>query len=487
MSSPAVAGAQPIDVSPEDLQSVALTFAGGQSTIDSIAGTLSSALQAAAGMAGDDKYGKQFAAQYDPAAKALFVTLSACVRAVGQASTGLSTTANNYLKADGHSNAAAGSAGPRLYSLPFVITDVMYPVPLTAVGGGSNHWPPPIDKYWPDGHQDRLRAAASAFRTAATGLDNAARDMDAGVQSLTDNNSSASVNAMAAFWGKIWSYCDAGGAAPLSSAYLACTQLAKYCDDFAGAIDNAHSEFEHKLAEAGISLGLTTALGAIGTLFTGGGSDAGALGFDAAEAAGIFGSVETILDVALSNLAAEGIAALEAMLSAAADGVPEIEAVDAETTQVSTTLDSEMSQTESRELASVAGRGGGTGGGGGTPAGFGGADAGVLGPDGMIDSDAIDDLTADDILKDNGSVLGKNSGRKMPVRTVRSVDDLDAIWSKLTDDAPQPGPGQKLASYLRSDGTRIQYRITSSSGGETIDIDATSANGKTWKIHLPKG
>lgn len=325
-------------------------------------------------MAGDDKYGQGFAKDYDPAAKALFITLSACVRAVGQAATCLSATANNYLKADHHSTARAGKTGPDLYSLPGVFSDVMYPDPPTAVGPGSNDWPPPIDKYWPDGHQDRLRSAAAAFRTASTALDDVARDLHGRVQSVTDNNSSSSVTAMSDFWGKIWSDSDPGGTAPLSTARLACDQLAKACDSMAGAIDQAHSEFETKLSEAGLALGVTTALGVLGTVFTGGGSDVGAAALDAGEAAGIFASVESILEVALSDLAAEGIAALEALLSAAAEGVPEIEVVEAEATEVGTALESEMAQTEERELAGVGGRGGqggsGAGGGDEPPPGF---------------------------------------------------------------------------------------------------------------------
>jgi hypothetical protein len=385
MSRPADGGgpAQPVDVTPADLQSVALAFGVGQERIDSLATTLNGSLQAAAGMAGDDKYGKGFAKDYDPSTKALFGTLSACVRAVGQAATCLTATANNYLKADHHSDARAGKGGPQLYTPPFVVTDVMYPDPPTAVGSGSNSWPPPLDKYWPDGHQDRLRAAAAAFRATATGLDDLARDLHARVQSVTENNSSASINAMSDFWGRIWIDCDAGGAAPLSTAQLACNQLAKACENFTQAIDQAHSEFESKLAEAGIAVGLTTALGVLGTVFTGGGSDAGAVALDAGEAAGIFASVETILDVALSDLAAEGIAALEAMLSTAAEGIPEIEMVEAETTEVGTALDNEMAQTEERELAGVGGRGGSGGGGGGDepPPGFRGEEPSAPEPD----------------------------------------------------------------------------------------------------------
>ena len=74
---------------------------------------------------------------------------------------------------------------------------------------------------------------------------------------------------------RVWLNGD-GGKAPLSMAKHACDQLARACDSFAHAIDTAHSRTESKLAEAGITIGLTTAIGAVFTLFTLGGSDAAA-------------------------------------------------------------------------------------------------------------------------------------------------------------------------------------------------------------------
>ncbi|SHL19778.1 hypothetical protein [Actinacidiphila paucisporea] len=338
----------PIDITPSDLDAAATTFAGGQTRLDGIADTLGSALRAAAGMAGDDKYGKQFAKSYDPAARALFTVLSASVRAVGQSATGLVRTANNYLTADHHSNPKAGKSTLKLFGWPAVVDDVMYPDPPSAIGGGSNHWPPPIDKYWANGHQDRLRSAAAAFRTAAGDINGLGVSLHLQVQAITDVNTSGAVTAMAAFWARIWHEGDPGGLAPLSTAHLACTQLASVCEKFAASIDKAHSEFEHKVTEAGLAIGITTALGVLGTVVTLGGSDAGAAALDAGEAAVLFASVDGILDTAMADLAAEDIGELETVLASAAEGVPEVEAVDAETTEVTQALDREMAEAEAR-------------------------------------------------------------------------------------------------------------------------------------------
>lgn len=351
MSRPADSGGDgPMDIYPDDLNGVGVQFAGGQDRINSISTTLQDALNNAGGMAGDDSYGKTFSAKYDPAATALFVTLGAAVRAIGQAATGLVTTANNFLLANHHSNVdASQTAGPEQYPLPAVFAEVIYASPPSAVGPGDSPLPRALAKYWPNGHQDRLRTAATAYRTASSAIDTLGNDLHQQVQLITDNNSDDSITAMAGFWGRIWQDGEGGGKAPLSTAKYACDQLAKACESFAGAIDDAHSSTEEKLSGAGIAIGLTTALGIFLTPFTGGGSDAGAAALDGAEAAAILGDVEVTLDSAVTTIGTDVIADIETDLSAAAESVPELEAVDAETTQVSQTLDRELAETEARD------------------------------------------------------------------------------------------------------------------------------------------
>jgi hypothetical protein len=350
--------AAPLDLYPEDLYLVALRFAAGQSGLDTIADTLNTALQNMPGMAGDDSYGHGFAATYDPAAKALFGAVSAADRAIGQAATGLVTTANNYLKADHHSNPKAGGGPPEQFQPPVVFADISYPEPPSAVGPGHSSVPHAIAKYWPNGHQDSLRSAATAFRTASAAIDTLGTALHGHVLSITDNNSGDAITAMADFWARISKDDPDGGKAPLSTAKHACDRLAKACDAFAHAIDTAHSKVEHKLAEAGIAVGLTSALGAVFTFFTGGASDAAAGALDGAEAAAILGDVGTVLDEAVTTISTEMIADLEVSLQAAADSAPELETVNAETTEVSQALERELAETEAREPAGLAGRGG---------------------------------------------------------------------------------------------------------------------------------
>ncbi|WP_158795140.1 hypothetical protein [Streptomyces sp. NRRL S-337] len=347
-------GGKPIDLHPDDLHRVALMFAKGQDRLETVSAKLNAALQNFAGMAGNDDYGHKFGKKYDPAANALFRTLSAAVRAIGQHSTGLVTTANNYLKADHHSNAKASKGGPEQYPAPPVLTDVMYADLDSAIGPGDSGVPDVIAKYWPNGHQDMLRLAATAYRNAASEIDNIGTGLHQQVRSITDNGDDDSIDAMADFWAQIWQGGQRAGKAPLSAAKHACDELAKACESFAHAIDEAHSDAEWKLGAAGVAITVTTALGLILTPFTGGTSDAGAAALDGAEAAAILGGVEVALDDALATIGTDMIADLETYLQAAA-----FEAVDAETTEVGQVLERELAETEAREPAGVGGRGGG--------------------------------------------------------------------------------------------------------------------------------
>lgn len=355
---------KPISLYPDDLHRVAVRFAHGQDRLDGIADTLNSALQNAGGMAGNDDYGHKFGKKYDPAADALFRTLAAACRAIGQHAIGLVTTANNYIKADHHSDAKASKGGPHTYPRPMVFADVVYPTPATAIGPGHTSVPDVIAKYWPNGHQDTLRAAADAYRKASGDIDDLGHHLHQQVVSITDTNSDESVDAMADFWNSIWRGGHGADKAPLSAAKEACDQLAKACDGFAQAIDDARGETEHRLAGAGIAIGVTTAVGIALTPFTFGASDAGAAALDGAEAAAILGSVEVTLDESVATIGSDMIADAETYLQAAADGVPEVEAVDAETTEVGQALERELAETEAREPAGVGGGRGGAGRGG---------------------------------------------------------------------------------------------------------------------------
>ncbi len=398
-------------------------------------------------MAGNDDYGHHFATKYDPAADALFRTLAAACRAIGHHATGLVTTANNYLKADHHSDAKASKAGPHTFPVPMVFTDVVYPTPASAIGPGHTSVPDVIAKYWPNGHQDKLRSAADAYRTAAGKIDDLGHRLHQQVVSITDNNSDDSVDAMADFWASIWRGGHGADKAPLSAAKHACDQLAKACDGFAQAIDDAHSETEHRLTGAGIAIGLTTALGIALTPLTLGGSDAGAAALDGAEAAAILGGVEVTLDESVAAISTDMIADLETYLQAAADGVPEVEAVDAETTEVSQALDRELSETEAREPAHAGGGRGGSGrGGNGSKTGAGGRGGNAEEPEG-----------------ESGGRRAERSGREYETRLVEKLGGKDGFKS---------GKRQFDGEFTDETGQEIWYEAKSGQYWERLNSNS---------------
>ncbi|MCF3961495.1 WXG100-like domain-containing protein [Streptomyces fuscigenes] len=457
-------GDRPIDLYPDDLDGVAGQFATGQTNLDTAASALNAALRSAAGMAGNDDYGHRFAGKYDAAAKALFHTLSAGVRAIGQASNGLVTTANNYLKADHHSNPSKGKGAPKLYPWPPVITDVMYPDPASAVGPGHSSVPSVIAKYWPNGHQDKLRDAASAYRTAATAIEGIGRSLHGQVQSLTDNNSDDSVTAMAAFWGKVWQDGGNTGKAPLSAAHDACGKLASACDKFAHAIDEAHSSTEEKLAGAGIAIGLTTALGVVLTVVTAGASDAGAAALDGAEAGAILGGVEATAEAAIADIDTAVIADAATELDAAAEAVPEIEAVDAETTEVDEALDEELSETEARD-------GDGPG-------------EEDLPKTYEQKSEAVRDILTDD----DGNLIGEEDSKGVRMVTEEQLQQARTeLQQRLGEPTIKSTPKGDIETWRLSDDppSTVTYRPFSKSGGPTIDMnDVDGLEAK--RLHIPQ-
>ncbi|WP_439694162.1 hypothetical protein ACRQ4B_07960 [Curtobacterium sp. SP.BCo] len=84
--------------------------------------------------------------------------------------------------------------------------------------------------------------------------------------------------------------------------------------------------------------------------------------------------------------------------------------------------------------------------------------------------------------------IGKQ-GETKPHREVASPEDLVEAWEELSRGGKPVStskPGQ--SAVVLPDGTRVQWRPTSHSGGPTIDVQPPKGSGfKTTKIHLPIG
>jgi hypothetical protein len=339
---PKADGGGTVDVTPDEVNSAAGTFAKQQDQLGDVWSDLASSLSP--GMAGNDGGAQKFAAKYDPAAQAVWKAFGSAVRVLGGTAKGLVQTANNYVKAEEHSTAGK-KPGPAKYPPPAVADDITVSGPDPAEGDGHSSVPDWLAQYWPNGDPDRLRDAARAWRTARDGVGEVTTTLHGAVISITDYNNADDLASMEEFWNSLARPGDSK--AVLTGLHDACDSIAKACDAYAQAIDDARGNLKTALAEAGIAVALTTAIGILLTPFTLGGSDAAAGAADAAEVAAIAGPLveefETTVVAEVGEAIAEDVA-IE--LEATAEAVPDIEAAEAEAADIDETVDEELTAEE---------------------------------------------------------------------------------------------------------------------------------------------
>lgn len=440
---------QPFEVEPYDLYTAGQVFANGSQNLTEIASNLQAALDSCAGMAGNDQTGSRFGARYDQAAVGVINLLTAVDPSISGMATGLVTTANNFILSDYHS--AAGSTGNApVFSLPGLLMGLVLPAPASAVGAGSGGLADMLGKFWLNGHQDKLRAAAAAYNTAATGLQNLGYDLQAAVTSVTDGNSAASITAMQQYFAQLWTS-GTGSTAPLSAAHTACTQLANACERYAAAIDQDHSDVESALWEAGLAIGVTEVIGFLGSLITGGGSDAVAAWASSAEGAAILGPIlataEAVVDELFDDSLSEAaLAVIQDATTAVPVNQPTAVVTTGQSQAVTTALDNAMTQAVKTEgQAAITGT----------------ADANTV-------AAALAQLP---------------NGRSRRVKTV----DTEAALQELFDQLSKGGILSTPATYdgqsaVLPDGTRVGIRYSSGSGGPSIDVNFPT--GRLGKVHV---
>ncbi|MFL6140451.1 MAG: hypothetical protein ACJ72N_01100 [Labedaea sp.] len=439
-----------IDVTPDDVNAAAETFAKQQNALENAWSALSDALSRDEGMAGNDGGADKFVARYDPAAKAVWSAFGSGIRTLGGIANGLVATANNYLKAAAHST--AGKPTPRQFPPLGVYSDVMMPGPATAKGAGHSSVPDFLAKYWPNGDPDKLRDAARAWHTARDRIGDIVNALHGAVTSVTESNNTECLRAMNEFWDSLAKSGDQR--ALFTGLHDACGKLGDACDGYAKAIDDARHNLKVALAEIGVAVVLTSVVGILLTPFTGGGSDAAAGAADAAEVAAVAEPVIAEFETAVAADVEATIAAdVAETLEVAAADAPTVEAVEAETSQVETTIEQELADAE------------------GTP---------NL-PEQPV---APGDQAAADILEPGGRPIGE-PGTSPSIRTM-SEQELDQVWNDVVE---KYGPPKEIQTpkgnieYVETpDGGRIQLRDFSKSGGKTIDINIDGVS--VDKIHI---
>jgi hypothetical protein len=176
------------DVDPDDVLDAAREYNSVRTSAASAVSRLAGVLRSSAGMAGTDTGAHVWAIKYDPLASGLMEAATAVVHGAGQCYDLLYATGVNHLNADGQSaiNNEHVLELPPMGAPPFT-----KPTIPSAEGGHSDvpEWWHTIAAYvqgelWPNGHQDKLRAAADAWTSAARELRTAAQLVNGGPNSL---------------------------------------------------------------------------------------------------------------------------------------------------------------------------------------------------------------------------------------------------------------------------------------------------------------
>ncbi len=329
-----------IIVTPKDIASAAKAFYTAQNDLFNAWETLQTNLDGNAGMAGDDDPAKSFNSSYAPAVRAAWKALRSSAVTLGGISTGLTQTANNFVIADHHSAAKKNEPLSTFPQEP-VFADIGMADVSSPIGPGETVWflPGPLSRFWPNAHTDKVRAAATAWHNAAGSVETISLNAQSALIALEANDDTA--RAINDFWSQVYS--PGNNQTVLAGTHQICQSLGDACNKYADAIDSKRSSVKGKVLGAGIAVGVTTVLGVLGTVFTGGGSDEAAGLADAAEVEAIVGDVaaDTAATVE-SEVGATVGGDLVATVEAAADDAPAVETAEAETTQVQGDLEGSL-------------------------------------------------------------------------------------------------------------------------------------------------
>lgn len=254
-----------LDVRPSAFLDVASTVIGdGVAAMYGPALRLVAVLDGGAGMAGSDPPAREWAHAYDEAARTV-LTATRLLCDAGYRFGALCERAGlNYAHAESAATAGGGAAVPVAAHDPGWRAALGPPPP--AGGAGSTDAPvgwglveDAVGYVWPNGHQDRLRAAAEAWSASAAGLDDAAGHLFAAGCELATIEA-PEVDAAFSAVDELRSRC-----LDLARAHR---RLGHACRDLAGQLDHAHAEACGELASLVAFTAGAEAAGALLSLVT---------------------------------------------------------------------------------------------------------------------------------------------------------------------------------------------------------------------------
>jgi hypothetical protein len=334
-----------IDVTPEDVAAGAKTFGKAQDDLYNAWYALQTALDQNSGMAGNDDVARTFDARYAKGVAAAWNVLHQGCLTFGGISKGLTTTANNFVKADHHSTVGGSRQPPPLFAPEPVFDDVSMATVNSALGPGQGGLPGPLAKYWPNADTGKVRAAARAWHTAAEAIGGINGRADTAMTGLTSTSDDDSAQAIREFWAGVYRAGDPRTV--LDGMHHICVALGDACDKYAKSVDDVHDRMKAALIGAGVAIAVITAAGVLLTVFTGGASDAAAAAGDAATAEAVLEPIAAEAAATVgTDVAATVSEELVGTVEAAAADAPTVEAVEAETSEIEGALDEEMADAE---------------------------------------------------------------------------------------------------------------------------------------------
>ncbi|MDG3009015.1 hypothetical protein G4X40_02495 [Rhodococcus sp. D2-41] len=414
----------PIVMDSDALSDAAKLYEAARSGAEGVVNALGDSLDSNWGCAGTDSAGRKWSEGYDPAAFEAVAAGAGIVDALGKLHDLLAFTAVN------HSNTEKANKNPpeAADANPSQLPEYSAPAFKGAFGGDSD---PPFGwglvsgwlqgHTWPNGNPDKLRALGTAWNTAANGLREASSATGGAWSTLGDLESGEVPRALAQM------YSVSVAAEEIASQF---SRLAYACDCWAQAIEDAHRKILAILAGV-LGVGLIAA--GVAGFFPAGTGAALVAGSAGSSAAASVGGVLVVLD---------GAAVVQVGAVAAA-GV----AIGGAVTQIQPLLE-------------------------GNPTGF------------AMDNTGGDSVSPPDALwqREFGQLP---DGRSPRVREAPSEEEMRGLFDRWTTGAQKlPARGDKVPEVNRlDDGTVVQWRTSSRSGGQTIDIYPEGA--KPLKVHLP--
>ena len=290
---------EPIDVQPARYDAASEVFGDKvYSQLLHAGDDLEGGLAGSGAMAGSDPAGTQWAASYDEAARGVHAVLIDLETASLKLAVMLQQTGFNHGMAESASDPTKSAPTP---ADPAVYLPGKRAVPeLPSAQGGSTNPPAgwwliehTVGYLWPNGHPDRLRAAATAWTTCADAVLGASYYLPEAVQGILDQQSPEVQDA--------FTVCNSMSE-HLEDTAATCREVAKACADFADGIDKAHHDVEHELI---VLLEWTAAIeagGLIAGFFTAGLGEGAAQAAEAARVAAtatrVGKIIQTVADLA---------------------------------------------------------------------------------------------------------------------------------------------------------------------------------------------